>query len=212
MTTELWTFLGQAVLLGVGAIITIILVPHFTNKFHEKQKEEDIVREQRQKDIDRERDDHKQQLEIQNQIITKTSKIFANLATLISFEGKDLKGKKISFNDKEYTKMFSENFETQSIISLYYDSDSQIFKEYMRIMDTSMWFVDNIAFPSKNEDEEKQELGKLLKKINNGMDLETAWKMFKAEHGLYDLSLQLVGGVYEFLKMLEDTPPNLKNN
>jgi len=222
---ELWVFLGQALLLGVGALATIILVPHFTNKYQKKQKDLDLAREAREKksdierekrqiDIDRKREDRRQQLEIQKELIEQVTSALSKGGFINMLESGRILSKKIDLPRVQIREYAIESFIVEPLLNLYYGNESEICKEWDKLIGVIDWGIDHITSviedPTYDEAEMKIRLQSILKKIHSEIKLEEALKKLQKEGGFYDVYDEIEAvGFFGFLKMIEKTPPKI---
>lgn len=221
ISTELWEFIGQSFLLAMGVIITVKLIPHFTNKYHEKQKqldvdreirekELDIQREKRQRDLDREREDRKHQLQIQQYLLEKISSNFADGYLILVIHKHSNEKKKFEFSNKDYTKYLVDTITIQSLLKLYYTEQSDVFIQFERLNSTLIWALDirmDESLGIIDINEQIRSLKIIFSEHEFPKNLETSIKNLK-EKGFMNLFDKLmVGELYSLLNLLKNTKP-----
>ena len=203
LTSEQWGFIYQLIILTIGGITAVKLVPYFTNKYQEKQKE-----------IDRSREDNKQQLQIQHDLIDKASITISRGLLLVTHIDKTIAGKKIDFSFEQYREFLMESNALDSIFELYYGSENEICKTWEKLTDSTIWAIDELnsqTIKSRSEYEQKKELQELLDTIKTDISFDEAIKILKND-GVEILFGKLLLHLPSFFKMISNTAPTIHRN
>jgi len=197
LTPEQWGFVYQLIVLGIGAGITLKLVPHFTNKYQEKQIE-----------IDRNREDRRQQLEIQHSLIEKTA-VTLSMGTLIVLNFGETHIKKTKIPNDKINEFLTACHTLSSLIDLYYEK-SEVSIIWYEIYDIFTWAVDEIDGQALNrsDKEQKEDLQIILERINSPIDIESALQILHKE-GVVDLTTKFNQKYGGFEKLIMKNIPKI---
>lgn len=200
LTIEQWVFVGQAFLLGVGAIVTIKLVPYFTNKYQNKQIE-----------IDREREDRRQQLNIQHNLINKLTNVNARSWVMFDFRGAADPKKKNLLTSLEIERMIMDVTELHYLLIFYYGETSEIMKEFNKISTVVVGSIEylSVHLNMVDDDPTKQDQIKgILKVYDLTLDVNDVINKIK-KNGIGEI-LDIVNfTINDLIVLIEKTPPRI---
>jgi len=200
LTPEQWGFVYQLIVLGIGAGITLILVPHFTNKYQKKQVE-----------IDRKREDRRQQIAIQHELIEKVGHVLTKGNIILGGVSADCKKKDFKFPENFTHDFMIELMPLDATLRLYYGDPSKIFDFWDEIARKQVWAFneyENLLGGNFDEVYQNKSLTELMKNIKTKMSFDEALEILKKD-GPYLLYKKLGMNYYNLLKMIENTPPKI---
>lgn len=199
LTTQQWEFISRLIILGIGAIIAAKMVPYFTNQYQEKQ----IV-------VDRKREDRRQQLQIQHELVQRVGKTLSLGNFILVFLNTD-PYKKQEFPIDIIREHTIESMALNASIELYYSATSKIFRRWDELTELQDWALDELRIQKddkRSEQEQKTFLEDLMKKHTQKINFEDALKKLK-ESGVMEVYDTFNSNYHDLLRMIEKTPPKI---
>ena len=194
LTTEQWEFVYQLILLGIGAGITVILVPIFTNRYQNKQIE-----------INRIREDLKLELQTQHFLVDKVSRFLSSGYARFAEQDIVLNEKKPVVTHQDLLNFFENGSAVSSLMKLYYEN-TDVFEVWMTRREIT---VKMILYLIKSEEQERDDiLNSILKLTDIELDLEEAKKMIQNQ-GYKAFTEQLVINSPNLLEEIMNTRPKI---
>ena len=184
-------------LLGVGTGITYVLGHTLTKRYQNRQKE-----------LDRLREDRKHELEIKQFLIQRIAENMVKAIIMIVGYKQSYKGQKVKPTLDEFKDHYRNALIDRCLIELYYP-ESEILKIWEKNFDTNLTLINFIAEadePNFKLDERLQELKNKLHFLFDHLTYDELKGKFE-EEGFRSLGNYLNRTFTEFLKKLEWTTP-----